>query len=355
MMQPLEQRAHLQLVSLALLASIELPAAAVLGATFRAPQAIPIESSSSAVDAVDLNGDAWPDLAVALGSLAKAAVLLNDSGESFLEPRSFEVGLNPVEILVADLDGDLDLDLLTVNSGSSSVSALLNRGDGTFLPAVESPATWSVRTAALGDLNADGFPDIAMNDFRADNRGRIAVALTDAVRILLYLFQGGERPPAPGPETCGEDPTADGLLECTRTPIRPGKVAYQRNGLEIAATSGAFPLPDAEDLRFAPAIVDEGGVKYPGLGFVRGDSNADGAVNLSDAIRTLAYLFQGGPVPDCLDAADSHDSGLLDISDPIYLLGVLFLGHGAIPPPYPECDCDRTEDSLRCKMARCPG
>ena len=60
--------------------------------------------------------------------------------------------------------------------------------------------------------------------------------------------------------------------------------------------------------------------------FKRGDANADGAFDLSDAIFTLSSLFLGGPVPPCKDSADSNDDGALDISDASYRLNFLFLG-----------------------------
>ena len=58
--------------------------------------------------------------------------------------------------------------------------------------------------------------------------------------------------------------------------------------------------------------------------FLRGDSNADGVVDISDSVFTLSYLFFGGRAPACQDAADSNDDGAVDISDPIGALGVLF-------------------------------
>jgi hypothetical protein len=47
----------------------------------------------------------------------------------------------------------------------------------------------------------------------ADDNG--AIEITDAIGILNYLFTGGETPPAPGPLTCGPDPTRDSLPPCT--------------------------------------------------------------------------------------------------------------------------------------------
>ncbi len=78
--------------------------------------------------------------------------------------------------------------------------------------------------------------------------------------------------------------------------------------------------------------------------FRRGDANADGAVNIADAITVLTYLFGGG-VLDCLDAADGNDDGQLNIADAISVLGYLF--GGASPPPDPgptTCGVDPTED-----------
>ena len=55
---------------------------------------------------------------------------------------------------------------------------------------------------------APGCADVA----DADDNGR--VELTDPIRVLNHLFLGGAPPPAPGTE-CGEDPTPDDLGECS--------------------------------------------------------------------------------------------------------------------------------------------
>jgi hypothetical protein len=65
--------------------------------------------------------------------------------------------------------------------------------------------------------------------------------------------------------------------------------------------------------------------------FRRGDANADGVADISDAQRILSYLFQGGLTPPCLDAADTNDDGLVNIADASFLLSFLF-GTCANPP-----------------------
>jgi hypothetical protein len=88
---------------------------------------------------------------------------------------------------------------------------------------------------------------------------------------------------------------------------------------------------------------------YGDKSFVRGDSNRDGQVDISDGIFTLAYLFLGGALPSCEDALDADDSGELDVTDAVYLLSHVFLGGAAPPEPYPAPGLDRTVDRLGCK------
>lgn len=96
-------------------------------------------------------------------------------------------------------------------------------------------------------------------------------------------------------------------------------------------------------------------VSRPEEGFIRGNPNLDGAVNITDPIVILNYLFLGTSTLDCLDAADTNNDGLLNITDPIYLLGYLFLGTEPIPPPYPSCGLDEgPADALDCNPCSCP-
>ena len=84
--------------------------------------------------------------------------------------------------------------------------------------------------------------------------------------------------------------------------------------------------------------------------FLRGDSNDDGSVDISDAVSVLGYLFQGGNAPYCADAADANDDGQVDIGDPILILRSLFQRSARIRPPYPRAGYDRTPDELDCDI-----
>ena len=87
--------------------------------------------------------------------------------------------------------------------------------------------------------------------------------------------------------------------------------------------------------------------------FKRGDSDANGTVNITDAVYTLSHLFTGGPAPGCPDAADADDDGSLAITDAVFELNWLF-GSGTIPPaPGPEaCGSDPSPDLLVCESSQ---
>ena len=84
--------------------------------------------------------------------------------------------------------------------------------------------------------------------------------------------------------------------------------------------------------------------------FVRADADDNGAVQLTDGIFILNFLFIGGAAPTCGDAADADDNGALQLTDGIFILNFLFLG-GA-PPSTPGLDCGEDpadpDDTLGC-------
>lgn len=86
--------------------------------------------------------------------------------------------------------------------------------------------------------------------------------------------------------------------------------------------------------------------------FIRGDSNGDLQVDLSDTLSTLGWLFSGATVVDCKDANDANDDGQVDVTDPIYTLNHLFRGGPQPPPPYPTEGGDPTEDAIDCSRTR---
>ena len=122
----------------------------------------------------DINGDGLLDLAVARVSVSgppphpgHVAVYLQDAANPgvFFSPKNYNVGGDPEgNIALSDLNNDGKLDLVVPNSSSNDVSVLLQdaASPGSFLPALNYPCGTHPDFVAIGDLNADGRPDIAV-------------------------------------------------------------------------------------------------------------------------------------------------------------------------------------------------
>ena len=84
--------------------------------------------------------------------------------------------------------------------------------------------------------------------------------------------------------------------------------------------------------------------------FKRGDTDGNGALQLTDGIRILNTLFMGAAMPACLDAADTDDNGVVQLTDGIVIFQFLFVG-GTVPAdPGPfACGGDPTDDGIDCE------
>ena len=87
-------------------------------------------------------------------------------------------------------------------------------------------------------------------------------------------------------------------------------------------------------------------------GFLRGDANADGRLDISDAVAMLQQLFAERPV-SCMEAADADGSRTLNVTDPIYLLAFLFRAAPSPPAPFPICASPAGELALGCAEPQC--
>ncbi len=57
-----------------------------------------------------------------------------------------------------------------------------------------------------------------------------------------------------------------------------------------------------------------------------GDADNNGAINISDAVHLIAYIFAGGSAPVPLEAGDANCDTTCNISDVVYLLEFIFQG-----------------------------
>ena len=64
--------------------------------------------------------------------------------------------------------------------------------------------------------------------------------------------------------------------------------------------------------------------------YLCGDADGSRAVDISDAVYLVAYIFCGGTAPNPIAAGDANCNGVINISDAVFLIGYIF-GSGSAP------------------------
>ncbi len=120
----------------------------------------------------DINGDGRADLAAANFTTVvnpNVRVLLGNGDGTFAGAVSYSVASRNLAVAMGDLNGDGKPDLAVANSMGTSASILLGNGDGTFAPRVDYPLHDQAYSIAIGDLNGDGRPDIASANIASED------------------------------------------------------------------------------------------------------------------------------------------------------------------------------------------
>jgi hypothetical protein len=152
-----------------------------------------IKSSSVAIG--DLNGDFINDMVVTETDNGKVQLLFQDPAAvgSFSVAMDLAVGAQPTDVKIEDLDKDGRLDIIVGNFGptdnfkNGSVSVLLQDpiNAGQFLPAVNYSFNCRAHKISLGDLNDDGYLDIAVASWCEDCE--ITILFQDITNIGRFL------------------------------------------------------------------------------------------------------------------------------------------------------------------------
>jgi hypothetical protein len=239
-----------------------------------------------ALAAKDFNGDGLPDIAVANQNDNSISILLNNKNGNFIQPSTSPILLGknetgPAAIASAVLRASTTAvptpaaDLVIANSSSNTVSVLLGKGDGTFTEATGSPFATGKQPSAIviADFNGDGNLDFVVANkgdssisvFRGDGSGGftpfpkspfvlpniVAGTETGPVAMVTANFRNQSKPDlAVVNETSNTvsillssgDNTFDGTFsEATNSPIAVGKTP-------VAIAAGDFNGDAVPDL-----------------------------------------------------------------------------------------------------------
>ncbi len=117
------------------------------------------QNSMSAVLA-DLDGDQDLDVATGDRETHTISVLKNNGSGSFAPALTYGTGLWPDSIAAADLDGDGDNDLVTSDEQSNTATVLTNNGSGAFVASLSLAVGTTPYDVKAADVNGDNLPDV---------------------------------------------------------------------------------------------------------------------------------------------------------------------------------------------------
>lgn len=138
------------------------------GDVFEPARLIPAGANgSSAVAAADLDGDGFADVVCTHAAQGSISVLRSAGRGRFWPAQVYPVGAGPCDVVAVDLDRDGDLDLAVCNTGTSSVTLLLNSG-GAFSVIGTYSVDESPEAIAAGDIDGDSDVDLITVTGRRD-------------------------------------------------------------------------------------------------------------------------------------------------------------------------------------------
>ncbi len=225
------------------------------------------------IAAADLDGDGKPEIAVSCSGSNLVSVLRNTSTTgtiSFAAKTDLTAGAGTWGVALGDIDGDGKAEIVASNLGPNTVSVFKNNSTiGTLLfnNAVNFSVANSPRGIKLGDLNADGKPDVAVACYFSSSL--VSVLKNTSAAGIISFNETVNYTTAGGPGTVAlADMNNDGLMDImagTSTNSSTGAMSYFKNQLNINTVSAVRNQVDVSSvLKVYPnPVLDRATISHP--------------------------------------------------------------------------------------------
>jgi hypothetical protein len=272
----------------------------------------------------DLDGDQAPDLAVANCGMypswdGSVWILLGLGDGTFAAAAHYAAGGSALSVAIGDLDADQVPDLVLATHGTypehdaGGVSVLLGVGDGTFAAAVHYPAGGWSSSGAIGDLDGDQIPDLAVANSHSDDVS-VLMGIGDGTFATAVHYAAGD-----GPRS-----VAIGDLDGDQVP----DLAVANGGSNnISVLLGVRDRTFAGTVHYAAGY----GPWCMTIGDLDGDQMPDLAVVGSNFTNNVSVLLNQSPTPGDMDGDDD-----VDLNDFALFEGCM--GGPGVTTPLPGCD-----------------
>ncbi|OUJ73540.1 hypothetical protein BXP70_14185 [Hymenobacter crusticola] len=248
---------------------------------------------------------------------------VSPSTGTFVNRQEVPVGVQPAELVSGDIDGDGDVDLLTADYSSKTVSVRRNDGTG-FFAGNQTLSFTAARSLALGDLDGDGDLDLVVGNYSALNPTAISVSVR--FNDGAGNFSGAQTVVAGATDVSLRDIDGDGDLD-----LLSGASSYSVNTVSVRLNNGAGIFSGTQEVTVngSPSSLATADVDSDGdLDLLTANpENNTVSIRLNNGLGTFSgtYYVTVAATPLSIDAADIDGDGDLDF--------ITANGNGASPYP----------------------